>query len=363
MAADTSADVAKRYARAPKRASVGPPVPLDAECAAALAAYQDTLLLGLTLEQIPRLREMIAAQGEDMTDADIRGPGNDFQVSERIIPGPAGAPDIPLLVCLPNRATCPAPVIYNLHPGGMITGNRRTNLLVPIELAREMGAAVVSVEYRLAPEHQHPAQIEDCYAGLMWTVEHASGLRIDLDRLVVLGLSAGGGLAASLSLLARDRGGPQVAGQMLLTPMLDDRNDTASALQNNTNSVLDMDGTTVRGTAHDRDSNGTCWRALLGRSPGGSDVSAYASAARAEDVSGLPSTYVDVGSAETFRDEAVIYASRIWQARGVAELHVFPGGYHGYDHYAPTAAISQATRKARRDWLHRVLAEGTPQGA
>jgi acetyl esterase/lipase len=160
----------------------------------------------------------------------------------------------------------------------------------------------------------------------------------------VAGGSAGGGLAAAVALLARDRGGPPLLAQLLMCPMLDDRNDTPSAQQ--------MAGLGV----WDRTSNETGWTALLGAARGGPDVSPYAAPARATDLSGLPPAFIDVGSAETFRDEAVTYASRIWQAGGVAELHVWPGGFHGFAALAPQAAVSREANNAQRSWLRRVLA-------
>jgi acetyl esterase/lipase len=125
--------------------------------------------------------------------------------------------------------------------------------------------------------------------------------------------------------------------------MIDDRNDTASAIQQAGRVVWD------------RRANLTGWTALLGEARGGSDVSPYAAPARATDLTGLPPTLIDVGSAETFRDEAVAYSSVIWRAGGQAELHVFAGGFHGYDGLAPHAAVSQDTRRARLQWLRRIL--------
>jgi acetyl esterase/lipase len=215
-----------------------------------------------------------------------------------------------------------------------------------LEYARELDAVVVSVEYRLAPEHPHPAPIEDVYAGLLWTAEHAKEIGGDPERIVIMGASAGGGLSAALALLTRDRGGPRPIGQLLLCPMLDDRNDTPSAHQ--------MTGVGV----WDRTSNETGWTALLGDRRGGPDVSPYAAPARAEDLTGLPPAFLDVGSAETFRDEVVAYASRLWQSGGIAELHVWPGGFHGFDGFAPQAAVSQAARAAHVSWLRRLLGAG-----
>src|SRR2546423_532655 len=175
--------------------------------------------------------------------------------------------------------------------------------------------------------------------------EHAAELGADPERIIIVGASAGGGLTASLALLLRDRKGPQPLGQVLMCPMLDDRNETPSSHQ--------MAGLGV----WDRTANETGWTALLGDSRGGPDVSPYAAPARAEDLSGLPPAFLDVGSAETFRDEVVAYASRIWQAGGVAELHVWPGGFHGFEGFAPQAALSRSARAAHVDWLRRLLGE------
>jgi acetyl esterase/lipase len=269
--------------------------------------------------------------------------GDLFEVDERSVPGPPGAPEVPVLICRPTTATEPRPIVYNIHGGGMVAGTHRLGM--PLDWAEELDLLVVSVDYRLAPEHPHPAPVEDCYAGLLWTAEHAKEIGGDPDRIILAGGSAGGGLAAAVALLARDRNGPRVIGQVLMCPMLDDRNDTPSAHQ--------MAGLGV----WDRTSNETGWSALLGEARGTDDVSPYAAPARATDLSGLPPAFIDVGSAETFRDEDVAYASRIWQAGGIAELHVWPGGFHGFDGMVPKAALSQDARAARLRWLHRLLGE------
>jgi acetyl esterase/lipase len=204
------------------------------------------------------------------------------------------------------------------------------------------------VEYRLAPETPHPGPVEDCYAGLTWVAGHAAELGIDPGRIIVGGVSAGGGLSAAVALLARDRiardgSGPALAGQLLMCPMLDDRNDTPSAWQMNVG-------------PWNRAANAVGWTALLGEAQGGPDVSVYAAPARATDLSGLPPAFIDVGSAETFRDEAVAYASRIWQAGGSAELHVWPGGFHAFAGMVPAAAISKDSAEAPARWLRRLLA-------
>jgi acetyl esterase/lipase len=325
---------------APDTEPVPPPPPFDPELAAALELLAGELPPGFPPEAIPEVRAGMVIPPP--SDDELRR-GGAFEIEERSVPGPAGAPDVSLLICRPTGATGPLPAVYHTHGGGMILGSNRFGVEEMLDLAEELGLVVVSVEYRLAPENPHPAPVEDCYAGLTWTAENAKELGIDPERIIVAGGSAGGGLAAALALLARDRGGPALFGQMLMCPMLDDRNDTVSARQ--------MAGRGV----WDRTANATGWGALLGDACGGPDVSPYAAPARATDLSGLPPAFIDVGSAETFRDEDVAYATRIWQAGGRAELHVWPGGFHGFDGFAPQALLSQEARAARARWLRRLL--------
>ncbi|MEU4521779.1 alpha/beta hydrolase [Amycolatopsis sp. NPDC024027] len=303
------------------------PPPFDPELAAAVDELRAGRTPLVTLDDIPARRELVAADFRTVAELAAAHPGVTFR-EER-------AGDVPLLVVTPaDRA--PAGVLYHVHGGGLIVGSHLgpdvPNLL---GWAGELGLAIVSPGYRLAPEHPYPAAVEDCYAGLLWTAEN-------LGIPVIGGISAGGGLAAATTLLARDRGGPLPIGQLLICPMLDDRNDSASA--------VDLDG---RGL-WDRTANQVGWTAYLGDRR---DVPAYAAPARAEDLSGLPPAFLDVGTAETFRDEVVAYASRIWQAGGDAELHVWPGGFHGFDAMVPEAALSRAAVAARLTWLRRLLGQ------
>ena len=227
----------------------------------------------------------------------------------------------------------------------MVVGDRRGNVELLLPYVTQLGAVVVSVEYRLAPEHPDPAPIDDCYAGLVWVARNAEELGVDPGRILVAGASAGGGLAAGTALLARDRGFPVLTHQVLVCPMLDDRLRTPSS------QMLDDEG------LWDRNDNLFGWTALLGDRRGTDDVSIYAAPARAQDLSGLPHTYVDVGTAESFRDEAVAYAQRLAQAGVPVDLHMWGGGFHGFDAMVPHAAISRACATTRDEFIRRALGE------
>ena len=187
--------------------------------------------------------------------------------------------------------------MYHLHGGGMIIGSRFTGIEHVLDWAVRYGAVVVSPEYRLAPEHPAPTPVEDAYAGLEWLAATAPSLGVDPDRILLVGTSAGGGLAAGVTLLARERSGPEVIAQMLLSPMLDDRDATASSRQY-----------TDRPAPGARESNDTGWEALLGDRRKTERVHPASAPARASDLTGLPPAFIDVGSAEVFRDEDVAYA-------------------------------------------------------
>ena len=264
----------------------------------------------------------------------------DVSHREVTVPGHQGD-DITLSIFARRDHDAAGPAIYHTHGGGMIIGDRFTGIDMALDWVERFDAVCVSVEYRLAPEFPDPCLIEDCYAGLAWTAEHAGELGIDAGRLIIAGGSAGGGLAAGTALLARDRQGPPLSGQVLACPMLDDRNRTVSASQY------------VGIGVWDRGSNQTGWGAYLGDRCGTENVSIYAAPARAIDLSGLPPAYIDVGSAEVFRDEAVAYASQIWADGGTAELHVWSGGFHGFDGMAPHARVSQESVQARTNWVAR----------
>ncbi|MFE6055312.1 alpha/beta hydrolase [Kitasatospora sp. NPDC056446] len=310
-----------------------------------LAAWQERDAATRPRPALDRLRDGGRFEVEELrvprggTDGGERGGERDEERG-----GERDEGDVTLVCARPAGVREPLPLLYYLHGGGMVTGNAWSVLPRLLRTwALPLRLAVVSVEYRLAPGTRFPGAVEDCYAGLLRVAGHADALGVDPRRIVIGGKSAGGGLAAALALLLRDRGGPAPVGQLLLSPMLDDRGDTFSSRQ--------MAGHDT----WDRTSNATAWQALLGDRYGAADLSPYAAPARATDLSGLPPAYVDVGSAETFRDEAVAYADAIWRAGGEAELHVWPGACHGFDTLAPDAALSQDAHEARTRWLRRAL--------
>jgi acetyl esterase/lipase len=270
--------------------------------------------------------------------------GHDIDRQEVTITRADGA-QIPLTILTPAGAdltAATAPSIYWIHGGGMIMGDRYSQIDIPLDWLVRFGATVFSVDYRLAPEVSGTTLVEDCYAGLVWVAEYAHQYGADPSKIIVAGTSAGGGLAAGTTLLARDRSGPAIAAQVLICPMLDHRN--------NSNSSLQFEGPAV----WSRDANAFGWSSVLKDTPE-SAVPAYVSPALAPDLSGLPTTYIDAGSAEVFRDEDVTYATRIWEAGGQAELHVWAGGFHGFDALFPHVRVAATARRTRSDWLDRVL--------
>ncbi|WP_026425658.1 alpha/beta hydrolase [Actinokineospora inagensis] len=319
-----------------------PPVPYDPQLEAGLAGFLDMV------ERIPLRKDTILVNRDHFATiippVEVMIGDLPVTVEDRTVPGPEGAPEIILTIVKPRDVDLvDAPGFYCIHGGGMVLGNRYFGIAGLVGDVLRYNAVGVSVEYRLAPEHPAPAAVEDCYAGLVWMSEHAAELGLDPTKIIVTGASAGGGLSAGVSLLARDRGGPHIAGQMLMCPMLDDRNTSVSTRQ------YDLRG------AWDRNNNDCAWDAILGESRGTDQVGPYQVPARMTDLSNLPPAFIDVGAAEIFRDEATEYALRIWATGGQAELHVWAGGYHGFAGFSPDAEVSRSAEATRLSWLRRIL--------
>lgn len=316
--------------------------PLDCDIAKILASLAK-LHFPSDPDEIPQFHEATKERHAPFINALLSD--TDIHVEENCIPGPHG--DIPLVTlrpASPNSLSAPHPGILFLHGGAMISGDPFMGLDIVIELAKELDAVVISVNYRLAPKHQGLALVEDCYAALAWVGRHVQDLGIDPDRLMVAGGSAGGGLAAGTVLMARDRKEPKLCGQLLSGPMLDDRNTTISAKQ----------FTNENNGSYDTNQNQQAWRFVLGDRVAGEDVSYYVAPARAKDLSRLPPCYIDVGSCEPFRDEAVAYATRMWEYGSQADLHVWGGGCHGFDN-AKHLDIAKSAIRTREEWVRKIL--------
>ncbi|EXA48881.1 hypothetical protein FOVG_02220 [Fusarium oxysporum f. sp. pisi HDV247] len=236
------------------------------------------------------------------------------------------------------------PVLYFTHPGGQIAGDRFTSLHSIIEAFQGIETVFVSVEYRLAPEHPAPAALNDAYAGLNWVIDHTKGLGIDATKIILGGVSGGGAIAAGCAMLYnKKRSNPPLLGVLLSTPMLDDRDCTVSSRQ------------FVKQTLWSGDFNRMAWGHVLGDQRGGPDVSEFVAPARAENLTGFPPTFIDAGSCEVFRDEAVAFALQLWKDGMTAELHIWPGGFHGFDELIPEAPVSQAAKAAKALWVKRLI--------
>ncbi|MCE2528745.1 MAG: alpha/beta hydrolase [Acidimicrobiia bacterium] len=311
---------------------------LDEESKAVLEMIPESLL---DLSDIPAARAAIEGLMAAMFASAPEIPG--VETEDHWVPGAPGDPDVMVRVYTPSGIEGPVPALYWIHGGGMVLGDVPMDDLNCKGVALEMGCVVASVEYRLAPEHPHPAPIEDCYAGLKWLAENADSLGVDSSRIAIGGASAGGGLAAALALLARDRAEVQVIFQQLVYPMLDDRNITPASHYVQHPKVWN------------RKANIAGWSALLGKPAGSDGVSPYASPARAEDLSGLPPAFIIVGELDLFVDEDIEYAQRLIQAGVPVELHVFPGAFHGSDLMVPTCENSQRWATIRTAALRQAL--------
>jgi acetyl esterase/lipase len=243
----------------------------------------------------------------------------------------------------PNDQASQLPALYWIHGGGYVMGDIDMDDRLMMQLAKRIGCVTASVDYRLAPENPFPAPVEDCYSGLKWLFANSDELNIDPSRIAIGGASGGGGLCAGLALMVRDRGEVKPAFQLLIYPMIDDRNATPAS-----HAITDP-------RVWHRESNRLGWKAYLGRDGGDAEVSPYAAASRATELAGLPPAYIPVGALDLFIDENIEYAQRLIQAGVPTELHVYPGAFHGFDLFAPSAAVSKQFKADRDSALKRAL--------
>ena len=272
--------------------------------------------LDMEVSRIDETRAMFAAM-EAPVESYMRP---SIAIEKVMAPGPAGAPDVPVTLYRPIQADGPLPVLLHIHGGGYLFGAASRSGPSSVRTASELKCLVASVDYRLAPETRAPGAAEDCYAALVWLHKNADALGIDRTRIAVGGESAGGGLAAATTLIARDRGEVPLCFQMLIYPMLDDR-------------------TCTRGNRNPHaghfvwkpEYNDLGWSCYLGVKPGSEGVSPYAAPARAADLAGLPPAYIAAGALDLFVEEDMDYAARLMAAGVPVELQVYPGAYHAFE--------------------------------
>ena len=291
----------------------------------------------LDAETLPTYRQMLL----DMVAA-IPKPTSEAMINvrrdERFVPGPDGSPDVRVLVYTPgDKGDAILPAILHIHGGGFVSGSADMSDPNSRSYAVEMNCVVVSVDYRLAPETPFPGPVEDCYAALLWLRGAAGELGIDPARIMIAGESAGAGLVAGLCLLARDRGTVTPVFQYLAEPMLDNRSPESDHPH----------------TGHfgwTRDHNRFGWDSMLG---GADVVSPYCSPATAEDLSGLPPTYIHIGAIDLFLEESLDYARRLTRAGVSVELHVWPGAFHAFG--STDCHVSREARRVARTAIKRAL--------
>ncbi|HEY0698670.1 MAG TPA: alpha/beta hydrolase [Micromonospora sp.] len=292
-----------------------------------LAPWVPTLPV-LDLGDLPAARAVARSIAGQLPGPDLTG----ITVRDALVPG---TPDVPVRIYRPDRPTGPLPAVLHVHGGSFVLGDLELEHADAAAFARLAGTVVVAVDYRLAPEHPVPAALDDCYAVLTWLAGGAGRLGVDPDRLGVYGRSSGGGIAAGLTLLARDRGGPRLRMQYLDVPVLDDRLDSDSM-----RAYVDT-------PVWNRPNAELGWAYYLGgpSRPGAPDVSPYAAPARARDLAGLPPAHVTACQFDPVRDEDIDYARRLAHAGVAVELHLYPGTFPG------SALITDAdvSRRMRRD--------------
>jgi acetyl esterase/lipase len=267
-------------------------------------------------------------------------------MESRLVSGPPGAPDVPLFIYRPHEKTGTLPCIFHIHGGGYVTGTAAMMEPFHRPLALQAECCIVSVDYRLAPETRFPGAVEDCYAALAWVFKQAAAIGVDPLRVGVMGESAGGGLAAALALLARDRREYRLAFQHLIYPMLDDRTCVTANPHPYAGEFI--------WTPHN---NHFGWSALLGLPPGSDGVSPYAAPARAADLARLPPAFISTGALDLFLEEDIEYARRLMRLGVPVELHVYPGAYHAFD-LEPNARVAQNAWRDSVGALRRSLHEG-----
>ncbi|CAM3056078.1 lipase [Pseudomonas floridensis] len=233
-----------------------------------------------------------------------------------------------------------ATLLY-IHGGGFVLGRPEMADDYLADLASELNVLIVAVDYRLAPEHPFPLPLEDCYAALAWIFNEGLALGVDTRQVMVMGHSAGGGLAAAVSIMARDRNQYRLAGLLMVYPMLDHRTGTAASSDSNP---------TTGTLSWTREANRFCWECLQGAYALNDDRTALFSPALANDLTGLPPSFISVGALDLFLEENVAFALKLSRSGVPVELHMYPGVPHMFDQYP-----GRQTRQLKQD-ITRALA-------
>jgi acetyl esterase/lipase len=307
----------------------------DSELQAFLEGNPDIDRSSLAPEGIAPLRQEFVSLG-------LHGliTGRNLEATESIVRARDGH-EFPMTTIRAKGSSSPSAAIFHIHSGGMIAGDRFIGMDLMADWVEKYNLVCASPEYRLSPENPDPTPLNDCYDALL---DFAQSLDQETP-LIIAGMSAGGGLSAGLSLMSRDLNGPKLAGTLLMCPMLDYRNDSPSSQQFQNLGLWD------------KGSNDTGWNAYLGDTRFSGTVSPYASPFHAEDLSGLPPTFLDVGALEVFRSEIAGFAEKLAQADVPVEFHMWMGAFHGFDLTYPEAQVSQEAMKARERWLLRLVRE------
>jgi acetyl esterase/lipase len=282
-------------------------------------------------ENIPANREIFnnMFSGIQLLDDNIH-------IFEEMVLSECGTHSIRLKIYEPKVKDETLPGIYFIHGGGHIIGTPEINDALCCEIVTKIPSVIISVDYRLAPETPYPGPVEDCYEGLVWFAKNSEKLGVAKDRIAVLGQSSGGGLAAAVSLLARDRKGPKIAFQMPLYPMIDDRHQTQSSKE-----ITDR---RVWNTTE----NKLAWDMYLSETDR-ENVPIYAAPSRAKDYTNLPPTYTFIGDLDPFRDETIEYIYNLTKAGVPTEFHLYPGCFHAFEEVVPNAEVS---KKAKENYFN-----------
>jgi acetyl esterase/lipase len=306
---------------------------IDAESRPPLEALWEALPGGLN--GIPDIVARRAAMSASRAAAP-KGTFPQLQITEHQYPGPDGS--LTLRLYRPETAAALSPGLIYIHGGGMIMGDLESQDENMREAATELNMPIASIDYRKAPEHPYPAAPEDCYAGVSWVFANTETLGMDPTNIGLMGASAGGGLALAVALMLRDRNGPALKYLLPIYPMIDDRHQTASSHE-----VVDIG-------IWDRAGSIEAWGWYLS----GAEADAYAAPARAEDLSRLPPSYIDVGDLDLFRDEDITLAQRLSAAGVPVEFHLWTGAYHASELFAPKARLSQQIWNTRYQAIRRM---------